>query len=347
MRKLKPLAEQVIVITGASSGIGLATAKAAAASGAKVVLAARTRDALAQAVDAINQAAGPGHASFVEADVGSHDEHERIATHAIERHGRIDTWVNNAGVLVFGKLEELAEADMRRLFETNFWGVVHGSLVAVKHLRAGGGGALINVGSIESDWGLPLQSIYTASKFAVRGFTDGLRKELEHEGAPISVTLVKPASIGTPLPEHTRSYEGVQPQFPPPVYRPEEVARSILAAAESPMSEVYVGGSARTLAALTTLAPRTFDWISEKFLVSGQESTKPSRGDNLDRGRAEARVHGDDPGRPSLYSAAARNRLATIAVAGGIAAGAFLMVRRRSGERAVVSEGEQIPVEGN
>ncbi|MFN3724784.1 MAG: SDR family oxidoreductase [Allosphingosinicella sp.] len=348
MPKLKPLSEQVIVITGASSGIGLATAKMAAARGAKVVLAARTRDALAQAVDEINQT-GPGHASFVEADVSRIDDHEKIAAHARERHGRIDTWVNNAGVLIFGYLEETAEADMRRLFDVNFWGTVHGSMVAIRHLRQGGGGALINVGSVESDRSLPLQGIYASSKHALKAFTETLRMELEEEGAPISVTLVKPATIGSPLPQHAMSVPGVEPHFPPPVYAPEEVAASILAAAERPMRETFVGGSARMISTLSALAPRTMDWISEKFLVSGQMSDRPAAADNLYAGHGEGRVRGDHEHmiRPSLYSKAARHPLATLAVAGGIAAGAFLLTRWRSeAEFGRDMEVEEPPLEG-
>lgn len=365
MVKLKPLNEQVIVITGASSGIGLATAKAAAERGARVVLAARTRDALVQAVDEINQA-HPNAASFVEADVGTHQEHEKIASHAIERHGRIDTWVNNAGVLVFGKLEDLAEADMRQLFETNFWGTVHGSIVAAKYLRLTGGGALINLGSIESDHGVPLQGIYAASKHAVKGFTDSFRMELEADGAPISVTLIKPSAIGSPLPQHTRSYEGVEPNLPRPIYTPEEAARVVLAAAEKPTPVAHVGGMGRAYSVAAGVAPRTLEWIEKNFLIPMQFSQRPADGDNLDRGASEARVHGRAGGRPSLYSAAARHPVATVAVAGGLAAGAFLLLRRgeddllidnepweprrssaRRPELVVVGRMEGIPVEGN
>jgi NAD(P)-dependent dehydrogenase (short-subunit alcohol dehydrogenase family) len=332
MLKLKPLSEQVIVITGASSGIGLATARLAAQRGAKVVLAARSRDALARAVDEISQSAGPNSASFVEADVAADGEHQKIAAAAIERHGRIDTWVNNAGVLVFGRLEELAEADMRQLFDTNFWGVVHGSLEALQHLKAEGG-ALINVGSLESDRGLPLQGIYAASKHAVKGFTDVLRMELQEEGAPVSVTLVKPGTIATPLPQHARVVGHKEPQFPPPLYSPEEVARTILAAAERPTRTAYVGGAARMFGAMAAVAPKALDWVSEKFLLPGQISDRPvTPTDNLHHGQAEGNAAGEQRaggGRPSLYSAAARNPVATMAVAGGIAAGAFLLTRRR------------------
>jgi NAD(P)-dependent dehydrogenase (short-subunit alcohol dehydrogenase family) len=346
--KLKPLSEQVIVITGGSSGIGLATAKTAAAHGAKVVMAARTRPALAAAVDQINQAGGPGSASFVEADVGERAAHERIAAHALERHGRIDSWVNCAGVLVFGRLEAIPEADMRRLFETNFWGVVHGSLVAADHMR-GDGGAIINIGSIESERGVPLQGIYAASKHAVKGFTEILRAELEADGAPISVTLIKPGSISSPIERHTRSYEGVEPQLPPPHYSPEEAARVILRAAERPLRTAYVGGMAQIVAVASATAPKLVDWITETLLVSGQRSARPDRGDNLEEGMSEAQVHGvHGSGRPSLYSAAARHKAVTLAAFGAAAAGAFLLTRSSKPDRPARDEeaaGAEMPLE--
>jgi hypothetical protein len=155
--------------------------------------------------------------------------------------------------------------------------------------------------------------------------------------------LVKPGSIGTPMPQHTKAYSETEPQFPSPIYAPEEAALSILAAAERPMREVFVGGSARTLSALSAIAPRAMDWISEKFLISGQISDRPvTPTDNLSEGHGEAKVRGDHGGamiRPSLYSMAARNPVATIAVAGGIAAGAFLLTRRRSEPSALVEDG--------
>ena len=131
--KLKPLKDQVIVITGASSGIGLATARAAAAKGAKVVLTSRNEEALATIEQEI-KAAG-GEAVHVRADVGIKEEVQWIAEAALDRFGRIDTWVNDAGVSIYGRLEEVSDEDSRRLFDTNFWGVVYGSLIAAKYLK--------------------------------------------------------------------------------------------------------------------------------------------------------------------------------------------------------------------
>src|SRR6476646_8077490 len=141
---LKPLREQVMVITGASSGIGLCTAQMAAANGARVVLAARNGEALADIERKIT--ANGGRATHVVADVGQRADVQRIADHTLQRFGGFDTWVNDAGISIWGKLEEVSDEDSRRLFDTNFWGVVYGSTVAAKYLRQRGG-AIINLGS--------------------------------------------------------------------------------------------------------------------------------------------------------------------------------------------------------
>ncbi|HKP15089.1 MAG TPA: SDR family oxidoreductase, partial [Gemmatimonadaceae bacterium] len=224
--RLKPIKDQVIVITGASSGIGLATALEAAHRGARVVLASRDEADIKKAADQI--IAEGGQATPVACDVGDQLSMESLAEQAIVAYDRIDTWVNNAGVSIYGKIEEVPLDDAHRLFETNYWGVVHGSLAALPHLKLHGG-ALINVGSELSETAIPLQGHYAASKAAVKGFTDTLRMELHKEGAPISVTLIQPAAIDTPYPEHAMNYLGVEPKHAPPVYAPEIVAEAILA----------------------------------------------------------------------------------------------------------------------
>ena len=225
--QLKPLAEQVIVITGASSGIGLATAQAAAAKGAAVVLAARNKKALDVAANAFKEAGG--RALAVQTDVSDRTQVQALADAAVAEFGGFDTWVNNAGVGIYGRLDVITEDEQKRLFDVNYWGTVHGSLVAAAHLRERGG-ALINLGSILSDVSVPMQGPYCASKAAVRGFTDALRIELAQAGAPVSVSLIKPGAIATPFPHHARNYMEREPTLPPPIYATEDAAAVILQA---------------------------------------------------------------------------------------------------------------------
>jgi NAD(P)-dependent dehydrogenase (short-subunit alcohol dehydrogenase family) len=321
--RLKPLDEQVIVITGASSGIGLVTAKMAAERGASVVLSARNRRALADAVDRIESAGG--RATYVVADVADAEDMEQLAEEAVREFGRIDSWVNNASVAIYGRLDEVQLEDKRRLFDVNFWGVVHGCRAALPHMREHGG-ALINVGSVVSERAIPLQGAYVAAKHAVKGYTDTLRMELEEEGAPISVTLVKPASIDTPFFEHARSYMEADPKPVPPVYAPDVVAEVILEAAQRPMRDVYAGGAAKMMSAMEKYAPRITDVVFEKTQFESQKyKDRPAttgRRDNLyepleddggERGRYDGRVM-----KSSAYSRASTSPLSGLATALGL-----------------------------
>jgi short-subunit dehydrogenase len=329
----KSLHEQVMVITGASSGIGLATAQAAASHGAKVVLAARNAEALAEIVEQIRR--DGGEAIHVAADVGTREAVQGIADAAITRYGRIDTWVNDAGLSIFGRLEEVSDEDHARLFQTNFWGVVYGSLVAVPHLKQSGG-VLINLGSVASDIAFPLQGMYCASKHAIKGFTDALRIELEEAGADVAVTLIKPAAIDTPFPQHARNYTGREPKLPPPVYDPREVALAILSAAERPQRDIYVGGAGRLMTAFQAVAPRTFDRIG-RSMIAQQMRDEPSRNPPgaLHAAGEDGQVRGDHPGyvqRHSFYTRSAIHPAATgLLLTAGVAAAAALM--RGTGRR--------------
>lgn len=322
--KLKKLNEQVMVITGASSGIGLTTARLAAQRGARLVLAARNETALRELTEEIQR--DGGQAVYIVADVSRPEDVQRIAQRAQQEFGGFDTWVNNAGVSIYGRMLEVSDEDHRRLFETNFWGLVNGSRVAAEHLRARGG-AIINLGSTLSDRAIPLQGMYCASKHAVKGFTDALRMELEEAGAPISVTLVKPAAIDTPYKDHAKNYLPSEPENPPPVYAPEVVAEAILHCAEHPVRDVFAGAGGKLFSALGHYAPRWTDKLMEWSLFKIQQSDRPERErDNHSlfkpatgaaNGLRERGGYGGHVAESSLYTTASLHPLATVAVSAG------------------------------
>ena len=272
--KLKKLDEQVMVITGATSGIGLATARMAAEGGASLVLAARDADALDTLAHEMRQRGV--EVATVTADVGNPADVARISQVALERFGRVDTWVNNAGISVYGRNEDIALEDMRKVMQTNFWGVVHGSLEAVKLMKNRGGGALINLGSEVSDRSVPLQGTYSASKHAIKAFTESLRMELDKEDAGISLTVIKPSAIATPFPNHAKSYMEHEPDLPPPNYAPELVAQAIVHAAQVPERDLYVGGHSKLTSLAGYLMPRTLDRYMSKTMFSQQQSERPN-----------------------------------------------------------------------
>jgi len=319
--KLKKLSDQVIVITGASSGIGLVTARLAAKHGARVVLNARNEEALQQVTDEIN--AQGGDAIYVVGDVGQFADVQKMADEAILHFGGFDTWVNNAGVSIYGPILEQSLADQRRLFETNYWGVVHGSIVACAHLKQRGG-ALINVGSVLSDVAIPVQGTYCATKHAVKGYTDALRLELEEERAPISVTLIKPSTIDTPYTRHAKNLMTVEPQNPPPVYAPDLVAEAILHCAEHPERDLFVGGGGKMLAEAGHLAPRLTDKLIEAMMFDVQKSDRPkpaARQDSLYAPTEDGKERGGYLGHvaeSSVYTKASKHPLITGSVIAGL-----------------------------
>jgi NAD(P)-dependent dehydrogenase (short-subunit alcohol dehydrogenase family) len=334
--QLKPIREQVIVITGASSGIGLVTARMAAGRGASVVLSARNERDLARAVDTIRGEGG--RAAFIVCDVSDRDQVERVAERAVAEFGRIDTWVNNAAVSMYGRLVDVPVEDMRRQFDVNYWGTVYGALAAVPHLKKQGG-ALINVASALADRAIPLQGNYCAAKHAIKGFTDSLRMELEEEGAPISVTLLKPGSIDTPFFAKARLYIDREPQAVPPVYSPELCARAILECAERPVRDLLVSGMAKIISLAGTVAPRLTDYYMERTTSKSQMTdvpVGPGRRDNLyepveddggQRGGYEGRV-----ANRSVYTQTALHPRQTLLAASAV--GLALAVGWRASRRA-------------
>lgn len=292
--KLKKIDEQVVVVTGASSGIGLATALAAAEQGAKVALLARSEETLNEIAMSIEGEGG--QALVIPLDVADREAVEAAADQVVARFGRIDTWVNNAGVAIYGRIEEIADEDNRRLFETNFWGVVYGSLAALPYLKQSGG-ALINVGSEVSEAVIPLQGMYSTSKHAVKGFTDALRVETELvEEAPVSITLIQPTAVNTPYPEHARNYMDKEPKLPTPQIDPRQVADSIIHAATKGGRDIKVGAMSKMNTLTSNLLPKLADRMSAMQAKRQQkdESPRNPEGTLFEAGQS-GRVYGTPP----------------------------------------------------
>jgi len=259
---LRKLRDSVVVITGASSGIGRAAALAFARKRGAVVLAARRAaalDELGAACERIGAAA-----LAVPTDVTDQMQVEALARRAVERFGRIDVWVNNAAVALFGRFEDTPIDAFRRVIETNLFGYVYGARAALPVFREQGGGVLINVGSIVSKIPQPYTSPYVMSKHAVRALGRSLRQEIALDGAPIHVCTVMPASIDTPLFQHAANYTGRPVQPMPPVYPADDVAATLVRLARKPRNEVFVGRVGRVLDVQEKLAPAA----SERMLAT-------------------------------------------------------------------------------
>lgn len=342
---LKALSEQTVVITGASSGIGLATARRAAAAGAKVLLAARNDEALDQAVVAIRNKGG--QASSIALDIAEEGAAAKIAAAAAAEFGGFDTWVNDAAAALYAPLEEVSMAEHRRVFDVGYFGLVQGSLEAVKHLKDRPG-ALINIGSVLSHRAIPLQGAYAAMKAAVLQFTDALRMELEADGSPLSVTLIKPAAIDTMYPEHARNKMDRPARLPQPIYDVELVAKAICFAAEHRRRQLVVGGGGVAFTALAPafprLADRAMEWIGGESSQTTDIQPAPGTNDNLFEPREDGRTESNqDPftRQTSLYLEAQMHPVATAAIIGGAAAlagGAAWMLGRRERRRDVGTE---------
>ncbi len=274
----RTLEGHVVVLTGASSGIGRATAVRFGARGAHVVLAARGREALAAAAAEV-QAAG-GTALVVPTDVADFAQVQALAHAAVERFGRIDTWVNGASVSLYGTLSDLEVADIARLVQVNLMGQVHGVKAALPVMRAQGAGTIIAISSGLGARAVPLQVPYCASKRAVLGLMEGLRMEERAAGGGVVVTTVLPSSINTPLFDHAPSAMGVRPAPIPPVYDPAVVADAIVFAATHPRRDIYVGAAARQLDLLQRMSPALADRV---LSIGGQvfrrqQRSAPDRG---------------------------------------------------------------------
>lgn len=278
----QPVNEQVVVITGASSGIGRAAALEFGRRGAKLVLAARNGEALHDLAAEIGAAGG--EAQVVVTDVARREDVDRLAAEAVTRFGRIDTWVNNAAVVVYGTVLDTPVEEMEQIIQVNLLGQIYGMKAVLPPMIAQGHGTIINVASVEAERALPYHAAYSASKHGVKGFTEALRVELAHDHLEIQVTLILPGSINTPLFNHARSRLGVKPLPMPPVYEPETVAAAIVSAAEQPQRDIYVGSFSRLLTLLERLSPGVVDrmFLTGDMAFRFQKTAEPDNGrDNL------------------------------------------------------------------
>ncbi len=258
--QLKPIDQQVVVIVGASSGIGRETAIQFAARGAKLVVSARSEPGLNSLVDEIEQMGG--EAIAIPADVTNFEQVKAIADKAIEQYGRLDSWVHSAAINLYATFEQTTPEEFKRVIDVNLIGQVHGAMAALPHLKREGRGSLIHVSSVEAKRSFPYHSAYGASKHGIDGFLEAMRLELIHEGlSSINVTNVMPASINTPMFNKSRTKIGVKPQGLPPIYQPNIVVDAILYAACHPTRNIIAGGAGRAMDLIQRLSPQLMDTL--------------------------------------------------------------------------------------
>ena len=316
----QPVEEQVLVISGASSGIGRATARAAGERGAKVVVAGRNAEALANTV--LEVEGRGGEALAVAGDAVSELDARDLCARAVEHFGRIDTFVATVMVTVYAEVTELEAEELRRVLDVNFHGRVHAYRAALPHLQASRG-TFVDVNSALAYRGIPLQAAYCASKAAGRAFFESARVEQEQHGTGVDISLILPGAINTPQFDRGRQKLGLQPQPVPPIYQPEVVAAAVLHCAERPERELPVTWAAQRLLWGQKLSPRAGDVVLLRNGWKSQTTGEPKPVDSPDNlfeplpGDPGAHGRFDEAARGSSAWTAARLRLGKI---GGIAA---------------------------
>ena len=323
----------VVVVTGASQGVGRGTARLFAERGDRVALIARDGDGLAAAA---REAAARSPGSIpVPVELADPAAVDAAARRIEDELGPIDVWVNGAMTSVFSPVEELSPAEVRRVTEVTYLGAVNGTLAALARMRPRDRGRIVQVGSALAYRAIPLQAAYCGAKFALRGFTDSLRCELLHDGSRITVTSVHLPALNTPQFDVVRTRLPRHPQPVPPIYQPEVAARAILHAADHGGRERWVGRP--TIA--TILGERVAPALLDRYLArtgydaqQNDDPVPPGRPDNLDGPLPGDRgAHGifDDQALPVSYSAWAREHMAALGAAGAALLSAAAWARRR------------------
>ena len=284
---------KVAVVTGASSGVGRAMARAFAAAGANVALIARNVEALENAAQEVRDHGRD--ALVLPLDVSDASAVDAAADRVVERWGQIDIWVNDAMVSVFSPIREMRADEFRRVTEVNYLGYVYGTLAALRHMRPRDRGVIIQIGSALAYRSIPLQSAYCASKAAIRGFTDSLRSELIHAGSGISVTMLQLPAVNTPQFEVVRNRLPEHPQPVPPIYQPEVIADVAVRAALNPRREIWIGWSAIKAIIGQRLIPGFLDGYLAKHAWESQETNllPPGHPPRHDQDNVDAPLPGD------------------------------------------------------
>jgi NAD(P)-dependent dehydrogenase (short-subunit alcohol dehydrogenase family) len=337
--KLKPIENQVVVVMGASSGIGRETALRFAKRGAKVVVAARSEAGLRSLQNEIRGLGGEARA--VVADVTEFDQVEAVAQSAVKEYGRLDTWVHLAAAGLFVPFDQTQPEEFKRVVEVDLMGQVYGAMAALPRIKREGRGALVHISSVVGKRSAPLQSAYSASKHGVEGFLESLRVELLQEGwNSIGVTNVMPAAINTPFFTKARTKLGVKPKGFPPIYQPGVVADAILYSAEKAPREIVAGGAGKGMLITQRLSPRLMDTLMVRGGFGSQMTDEPKSTADPDGlfapMKGQDRVEGEfgEQALPRSYLTWLDARPAlrwTIGVAG--AAVALGALRAKSGER--------------
>jgi NAD(P)-dependent dehydrogenase (short-subunit alcohol dehydrogenase family) len=322
MARKKPLSEQVVVIGGGSYGLGRAVVRGAAQHGAKLVVGARTPEALDGSLADIRAAGADGH--VVEVDLGRREQVQELVDAAVVRFGRVDTYIANAMVTIYAEAHRLEEDELRRIFDVNFFGAVYGYWSALPQLRETRG-TFIQIASALSYRGIPLQAGYCATKAALRAFFESARVELRRERAGVDVCVVLPGAVNTPQFDRARQKMGYQPQPIPPIYQPEPFAEAIVRCCERPVRELPLGWGAQKLLWGQKLSPRAGDAVLLRNGWEGQHTRDPKPVDAPDNLFA---VFPGDPGARGRFDVQAREtslwtwlRLRRGLIAAGLALG--------------------------
>ena len=326
------LAGKVVVVTGASSGVGRAIARAVGARGARVGLIARNREALEHAADEIRALGGDAHVLAL--DVADACEVLAAAYEIVARWGAIDVWVNDAMVSVFSPVTQMRPEEYERVTAVNYLGTVYGTLAALEHMRARDAGHIIQIGSALAYRSIPLQSAYCATKAAIRGFTDSLRSELIHDKSHIKLTMLQLPAVNTPQFDQVRNRLPHRPQPVPPIYQPEVIARAVIDVIEHPVRERWVGWPAVKAILGQMLIPGLLDRFLAKKAYSGQQTDEPrrDRDDNVDSPLPGDRgAHGrfDDRSRSHDSEWWLREHLGGLALASAAVIAAGVAIARR------------------